>query len=194
VPYMGEKHLGRDYYSKRFRLLVQHMVEGGPPAAMLEEKEEVRERGSEGGREGREGGRLRTHQEDDFYWLACLTNRHDGSHHHRFPPSLPPSPPSAAVGGPALVPVEDGGRELYEPSLPPTQGDPRERIQYVLPSLPPSLPPAFFPCSSFIETTRSCLLSPSSLPSPHDSHLSLTSPSLPPSFPPLLGSAPPPRL
>ncbi|KAM3569315.1 hypothetical protein VYU27_008589 [Nannochloropsis oceanica] len=40
VPYMGEKHMGRDYYSKRFRLLVQHMVEGGPPAAMLEENEE----------------------------------------------------------------------------------------------------------------------------------------------------------
>ena len=50
VPYMGEKHLGRDYYSKRFRLLVQHMVEGGPPAAMLEEKEEVSGQG--GGREG----------------------------------------------------------------------------------------------------------------------------------------------
>jgi len=33
--------MGRDYYSKRFRLLVQHMVEGGPPAAMLEENEEV---------------------------------------------------------------------------------------------------------------------------------------------------------
>lgn len=41
VPYLGEKHMGRDYYSKRFRLLIQHMVEGGPPAAMLEENEEV---------------------------------------------------------------------------------------------------------------------------------------------------------
>jgi len=60
---MGEKHLGRDYYSKRFRLLVQHMVEGGPPAAMLEEKEEV---SGQGGREGgRVGGR------DTLYWFVC---------------------------------------------------------------------------------------------------------------------------
>ncbi|TFJ82406.1 hypothetical protein NSK_006315 [Nannochloropsis salina CCMP1776] len=39
APYSGEKHLGRDYYSKRFRLLVQYMVEGGPPTAMREEME-----------------------------------------------------------------------------------------------------------------------------------------------------------
>ena len=53
---MGEKHLGRDYYSKRFRLLVQHMVEGGPPAAMLEEKEEVGAAMGEGGRKSRMEG------------------------------------------------------------------------------------------------------------------------------------------
>lgn len=31
VPYEGERHLGRDFYSKRFRLLLNHVVESGPP-------------------------------------------------------------------------------------------------------------------------------------------------------------------
>jgi hypothetical protein len=48
APYSGEKHLGRDYYSKRFRLLVQYMVEGGPPTAMREEMETVILKGRRG--------------------------------------------------------------------------------------------------------------------------------------------------
>ncbi len=31
TPYVGERHLGREFYSKRFRLLTTYLVESGPP-------------------------------------------------------------------------------------------------------------------------------------------------------------------
>ena len=40
--YTGERHLGRDFYSKRFRLLLNHVVESGPPLtepALLHDQE-----------------------------------------------------------------------------------------------------------------------------------------------------------
>lgn len=44
-------------------------------------------------------------------------------------PLLLPCSPPPAMGWPALIPVEDGGCELHERSLPPAQGDSRGRIQ-----------------------------------------------------------------
>lgn len=40
--YTGERNLGRDFYNKRFRLLLNHVVESGPPLtepALLHDQE-----------------------------------------------------------------------------------------------------------------------------------------------------------
>jgi hypothetical protein len=39
APYMGKRSMDRDYYSKRMRLLIQYMVEQGPPAEVKETAE-----------------------------------------------------------------------------------------------------------------------------------------------------------
>ncbi len=177
--------MGRDYYSKRFRLVIQHMVEGGPPAAMLEENEEVRREGErEGSKEGREGTCI-----GGWRWTVWSITPSCRPSLHRLtisPSPFPCSVPAALlpqrwVGLPSfqwkMAVVNLMNQAFLRPKE--TLGD--EYSEPFSPSLPRSLPPSPLP-------VRCLCVVPYQDPHPP------THSFLPPSHPPFLGSAHPPCL